>query len=364
MKVDLKCAGDLSASEWETWSCLQKSNACFDSAFYAPQYTQAVHHVRGDVEVGILCGAGERTGFLPFHRNRWNMGSPVGKHLTDFQGAIVAEDATWDAAALISGCGLRSWHFNHLPIWQEPFQAFRRGVEESPYIDLANGYEAYERERRESGSSLFSQVHRKSRKIEREVGPLRFAWQTTDRKVFEALLSWKREQRMRSGMSNPFPPWAIELLEHLRTVQGEDFAGLLSALYVGGELAAAHLGLRSEAVFHVWFPAYNRAVAKYSPGLILLLALARECASRGIRRIDLGKGDERYKTSTQTDSLSVAEGWVGVGVTARLFPGAWYQARRRLRTEPLRGPYTYAKRTVRGLYRRAADLVPQRTAGR
>ena len=58
--------------------------------------------------------------------------------------------------------------------------------------------------------------------------------------------------------------------------------------------------MRTRRVLHYWFPSYERSVSRYSPGGILLLHMAKRCAELGVERIDLGKGDERYKLSLQT----------------------------------------------------------------
>src|SRR5690606_23496280 len=79
-------------------------------------------------------------------------------------------------------------------------------------------------------------------------------------------------------------------------------------LRVDGRLAAVHLGLRTERTLHWWIPAYNPDFAQYSAGAILLRRLAEESARRGILRLDLGKGRERYKSSFASGSVPVATG--------------------------------------------------------
>jgi CelD/BcsL family acetyltransferase involved in cellulose biosynthesis len=86
------------------------------------------------------------------------------------------------------------------------------------------------------------------------------------------------------------------------------FAGILSALYVEDTLLAAHMGMRSERVWHYWFPAFNKAYAKYSPGLLLLLEMARAAPAMGIATIDLGAGTESYKARMGSGSIRVARG--------------------------------------------------------
>ena len=86
--------------------------------------------------------------------------------------------------------------------------------------------------------------------------------------------------------------------------------GTLSVLHVGERIAAVHLGLRSEQSLSCWFPAYDPSLARYSPGLVLMLGMARAAADAGLQHLDLGKGDERYKQSLKTGDLTIGEGAV------------------------------------------------------
>ena len=57
-------------------------------------------------------------------------------------------------------------------------------------------------------------------------------------------------------------------------------------------------------------PAYDTEFARYSPGLIQLVRMAEEAGALGVRSIDLGKGDMRYKDLLKSYDLTVAEGTV------------------------------------------------------
>jgi CelD/BcsL family acetyltransferase involved in cellulose biosynthesis len=144
-----------------------------------------------------------------------------------------------------------------------------------------------------------------------------------------------------------------ELLERVRSVRTPAFSGVLSALYLGDKLAAAHFGMRTATVLHYWFPAYDAELSAHTPGNICLLELADAVAAGGVRRIDLGKGPERYKQALASGSTPVAEG----ALYLRAPVGALWRARHRavewarhspLR-EVLRGPWRWLRRvTSRG----------------
>jgi CelD/BcsL family acetyltransferase involved in cellulose biosynthesis len=331
-----------------TWSEIQRGNPALDSPFFCPEFTQAVAAVRNDVEIAVLEDGGKPRAFFPFQRYRRGLGIPVGGRLSDFHGVIAAEDYRWEMPELLRGCGLHVWHFHHL-IGQKPSDAYRFTTEPSPYLDVAGGFEAYHSDlrQRRSAKSVGGVLY-KARKIEREVGPLRFEMHTTDPRVLTQLFAWKRAQYQRTRETDPLSyPWTIALLERVLSDRSAAFAGVLSALYAGEHLAAVHLGLRSHAVFHFWFPTYNQDLAKYSPGQILLLEVAKESQASGIARIDLGKGRSRFKQELMSAATAVAEGCVDCSPTMWSLRRGLRDARVWLRESPFRRVLQWPARLVR-----------------
>jgi len=126
------------------------------------------------------------------------------------------------------------------------------------------------------------------------------------------------------------------MLSALTDVESSTFAAPLGTLYAGEELIAVHLGIRSHNVLHIWFPAYNTDFEKYSPGLILLLMLAENAADRGIVRIDLGPGEERYKQNFKSGDRLVCEGMISQGAILSSARGLWYHTKRGIRQSRFR----------------------------
>ena len=108
----------------------------------------------------------------------------------------------------------------------------------------------------------------KRKRFERQLGKIRFELHADRREVLDALIKWKTQQYQRSQVTSVFAfPWIKALLERLLATPREaDFACMLSALYFGERLAAAHIRIRSRNVVHWWFPAYDPELSKYSPG--------------------------------------------------------------------------------------------------
>jgi len=203
------------------------------------------------------------------------------------------------------------WDFDHLLDVQQGFSSHCRNSEISPQIDLSRGYAAYATGLRESGSDQIKKAANLARRIEREVGPLRFVNHTTDLNLLRIVLDWKSQQYRESGKEDLFTiAWFRAVVERIQGVQTEFFAGSLSVLFAGDKLVAGHMGMRSRCVWHYWFPAYDVTYSKYSPGILLLLQLAEHAASAGITLVDLGKGMSMYKQRLMNSSVSVAVGSV------------------------------------------------------
>jgi CelD/BcsL family acetyltransferase involved in cellulose biosynthesis len=132
--------------------------------------------------------------------------------------------------------------------------------------------------------------------------------------VLEQLRGWKADQyRRRQTYDRLAIPWLAGLLAALVGCQSATFAGALSALYAGGVLVAAHLGMRSRTTWHYWFPAYDPNFRKYQPGLVLLVELARHAAALHLTRLDLSSGNEAYKQRLADGAQRLAKGVVEVG---------------------------------------------------
>lgn len=350
LSVEHMSARSMTPEHVTAWSRLQQNNPQLSSPYFRPEYTAAVAAVRDDVEVAVLKQRGEIQAFFPFQRSALDLGQPAGGRLSDFHGVVSGGDFEWDAGELLQKCGLAGWEFHHLLAAQQPFASFHELRAESPYIDLSQGFDAWRAERKAAGSGELEQTLRKQRKLERDVGDVRFELHTTDRQVFETLLAWKADQYRRTDLANVFGvDWTVRLLEHILERQTEDFAGMLSALYVGDRLIAAHCGMRSANVLHCWFPAYDVEYARYSPGLILLIELARRCEDLGVRRIDLGKGDERYKRSFASGAIAVAEGAMYCRSMARTLRTGWRRTKDWIRATPFRDPARKSLRWVRSV---------------
>jgi CelD/BcsL family acetyltransferase involved in cellulose biosynthesis len=302
---------ELGPGEIAAWHAMQRGTESLANPFLSPEFVLAVGRVRPEAKVAILTDGTSVAGFFPFERRRLGLGVPIASGLTDCQGLIHAPGVEWDPRQLLRACHISAWQFDHLADGQGPFQRYRSVRAPSPVIDLAEGFDAYYQKLRFRSPNVASVVARKSRKLEREIGEIHFELNAPDTSALRLLMRWKSAQYRRTGRPDRFSqPWIVDLLESLSATSDASFSGVLSVLSTGNTPVAAHFGIRCGHVLAYWFPAYDPARSKYSPGLISLLRLTQDSASHGVRVIDLGKGTMRYKEAMKSTDIFVGEGIV------------------------------------------------------
>jgi CelD/BcsL family acetyltransferase involved in cellulose biosynthesis len=251
--------------------------------------------------------------------------------LADVQGVVMPPMDGVTLAPLLRQCGVSLFTFDHLLAEQDRLLGGLRSryrLEASPTLSMPNGFDAYLAGQQAVSRSLVQSTARKRRKLERECGPVRFDLHRPDHALLETVLAWKSEQYRRTGRSDRFGDPANRALVHaLLDTEAEGFSACLSVLTAGDSVVAAHLGLGSRSTVAWWFPVYQPAYARYSPGLILCLDLARAMGEEQFTILDLGKGDEAYKSRLANQAIRLLAGataprplalWAD---TARRWPG-------------------------------------------
>lgn len=330
LKLSVVRPEELGPAEIAVWRSLQARTDSFANPFLSPEFAIAVGGLRPRARVAVLEEGPEIVGFFPFERRKPRLGVPIAAGLSDCQGLIHAPGVEWDPRMLLRACGLSAWRFDHLVAGQRPFERYHTALAPSPVINLAQGFEAYQAALKASSPRFEKDVLRKSRKLAREVGELRFVADSRDTNELRVLMAWKSEQYRRTGRFDRFSrPWIVELLETLLATRSDHFGGLLSVLHAGEVPVAAHFGLRSGRVLADWFPAYDTNFGRYSPGLAMHLRIAEAVAAEGVHQIDLGKGFKRYKESLKSGDIFVAEGIatrrspLAAANYARIVPTGW-----------------------------------------
>lgn len=346
MIVQVRKPSSLSAAEIEIWQRLLVQSPELMSPYFHPQFTLDVAAVRDDVEVAVISEGGAIAGFFPYQRTG-RTAKPVGGMLSDAHGAIMASGVSLDLPRLLQECGLVAWDYHYQVQSQIPNSSWQPEVEEAAVMNLEGGFDAYVG--RLESRSLVKQTDRKSRKLERERGTIRFEWDSHDTEAFDLLVKWKSEQYHDSGIADVFSfDWTRKLLKKCWERTDPEFQGLMSVMYVDEKPAAIHFGLRAGEVLHQWFPAYDSELRNFSPGIIHLLDMARHAVENGVARIDLGRICQ-YKSRVATHTVQVAEGCVDLRPINRALKHGYHQTFEWLRHSPLRSVALIPGRMLRRL---------------
>lgn len=309
MKASIVTPQELDVDCIRRWEHLRATNAIYSSPFYSPHFAIAVSKVRRDARVAIFEKHGEIVGFLPFHCVRTGIAKPIGGHFNDYHGAILDPGLTLADPDLLQSAGLDAYDFDHLPSHFGPGLQLTDTSQASPQMNLSNGYNSCIAAKGESWKRGQRDLARKLRKMERELGPVRLEFSSESEDLFNRHAEMRNTLYLRMGLRADYcTGWEGEVLRSLRTADSPGFRSVLSIFFAGSQPVAAHFGLLSGDVFHWWFPAYDLAAQRYSPGLQLIDHCARQAAIEGVSTIDFGKGDVRYKALFADHSVPMLKG--------------------------------------------------------
>jgi CelD/BcsL family acetyltransferase involved in cellulose biosynthesis len=313
-QVQVISGRDLDSNLFRAWEDILEVTPELSSPFFSPTFTKIVSSVRDDVEIAVISVEGAAVAFFPFHRESTEAtrAQPAADFMAEFDGLICKPGFICDPLDLIQECGLDQYDFRKCMGSQKFFEPFHGSCTPSAQIDLSDGYDAYATAKRAGGSKLFKRCANLARRMEREIGPLRFVAHSPDADLLHHVLALKTEQYLRTGVEDYMAyKWLRAVVERFHMTQTEAFAGTLSLLYAGDQLVAGHFGVRSRTTWHYWMPAYHVEVAKYSPGMNLLLRMAEYAPSIGLHTIDLGRvGRHPYKSRLMNRQFVTAEGSV------------------------------------------------------
>jgi CelD/BcsL family acetyltransferase involved in cellulose biosynthesis len=338
--------GALAAAELAMWQAVRAANPALDSPFFNPAFTAAVHAVFGDVQVAI---DDDHEVWFPLQVSG-RTAKPAGPGC-DYQGPISAPGVAVDPLDLVRVTGLRALRFDHL-LERAEFAPWVEERQISPFIDATDGLDGYLTRVSKSGKEKMSRVRGKTKRAGRELGDVRLVWDTDESDLLDRLIEIKRAQYEATGGYDFFAtPRHREFVHHLLKTRGNGFAGVLSAVYAGDTLLAAHFGLRDGDVLHWWFPVFNHEHSALAPGWVLLRELISAAPANGITRIDLGRGDEDYKTRAMTGAHWVCDGDVTIDALRRRL----WQARRTVAGRMKATPMGPRLRAARNQVRRVRD---------
>jgi len=188
-------------------------------------------------------------------------------------------------------------------------------AEVCPYISIDKPWDAYWNS---LGGRLRNDSQRKLRMLNREQGPVTFVHASHGADVDHYLskliaLHLIRRKEVTKTYSVFEDTRAVAFYNDL----AEELSALgwlrLSALLVGGEVAAVHLGFEYGGTFSYYMPTFDDSFSRYFVGRSLLLEMIRDAFVRRLKEFDLLLGDESYKFDFQPKirevySLSFCQG--------------------------------------------------------
>lgn len=318
---------DLGLFERALWRDLRASNPLLASPYFDLRYIEAAARFAPGAAVAVIRRDGRVAGFLPFQR-RGGAVQPLAAPMSDYHGLIARPDADLDLIAILKGLGVERARVRGLV--GGAFASGGLSVRYAMAADLRRGYDAYEAER-EAG--FLKDKRRRRRALERDHGAVSFSYDRPTAGMVQRVIDDKRLQFRRTHQYDIFAcGWTGRLLQGLAEIDDPDFGLRLATLRAGDTIVAAELGLTSGDRYHLWFPVYDAAYARYSPGHLMTLDTLRVAAGQGIARVDFGAGGEAYKRDFAQPAEPVFEGVVSARPRAlaglRRLPGVTRLSRR------------------------------------
>lgn len=285
----------------DAWRSIQAGNPNLASPYFDLEFTQAVARVRDDVEIAVFSDRDQIVALLPFQRSRPGRAVPVGGRLNDSHGILFrdCDQRHFSSRTLIekvmAEANLDSFKFHAMSQLDPSLDSCQFTELGSHHLDLSNGWDAYHQWARKNSIAIKRQKQ-KTRKLGREIGPVRFEFDCQSADVLEKLIALKRSKYQRSNTFDILSvDWASDLLREIHRTKQPGFKGILSTIFAGDRLVAVHFGMLTNDILHYWFPVYDPEFQRYSPGTELLLESARVACDHGVTKLDLGYGDDAYK---------------------------------------------------------------------
>ncbi|WP_419189057.1 GNAT family N-acetyltransferase [Stieleria marina] len=315
-RVKVVAFDDLTHDDLVLWEQIRATRPEFATPFFSARFNAAVHRVRQDVDVAVIQAANRTIGFLPFHRIG-NVAFPAGRCFNDAHNIIARSDKHVDWIWLLEQIGVKAFDF-HAMMGADLSELGRQnyiGTIQSFRAELGNDSRAFLKKLGREHKTVGRQPQ-KTRKMGREIGPVELEIDCRDPSLLEHTIRWKREQYQRTDILDLFTPdWTRGLLMELFNGDGQsdvpgDARGMLSVLRAGDSIVAAHYGILENGLLHYWFPAYDPAYGRYSPGTALFTGITAQASDYGIHCIDMGYGEQPYKLKQTDQTGEVAFGCV------------------------------------------------------
>ncbi|WP_309646549.1 GNAT family N-acetyltransferase [Phenylobacterium sp.] len=344
---------ELTQADRGAWAAFRDAQSSLRSPYFDLGWFDAVDRARGDLFVARGTRRSGAVAFLAFHPGVLGVARPAGGTFCDWHGFVAEPGLAVEAGRALSG-GPAAFRFEASPAGDPGFAAHADDRDISHTLDLSAGFEAYARPAVRAAPKAIANLRRAQRKLEAD--GRRVSYEIDDRspETLAWLMALKSAQYRRSRHPDALAwDWSRRLIAALPEATPEMFGGVVSSLKIDGELAAAHLGLRSGGVMHHWLPTYEPSFASYAPGNVLAVEIARAKAPDGVVEIDLGPGDYPWKREFASGGTELIRGLAYAASPIGRAAGALGAAGRRWATLPV-GPVASLPARVIGRVERTA----------
>lgn len=300
--VETSRAASLTPLEGGAWAAFAAASPV-GGPFLSLDYARLAETHAPRSGVAVIRRNGRAVGFLPFQRRGFGL-QPLAAPLTDYHGLIAEPGAEVEVAEVlralrVAAFGATAW-VGEAPAPLAGLLARRRMT-----VDLSAGLDGWRKLR----ASDLKDKGRRGRALARDYGEPTLHLADSDPAALDWLFAQKRAQYRDTAQHDVFScGWTGRLLRALVAERTGDFGARVATLRLQGQLVAAELVLDGAGVSHLWFPAYDRAFARYSPGVLLLLEILAGAAAEGRETVDFGPDVEGYKAAYADPGALVHEG--------------------------------------------------------
>lgn len=292
------------------WQDFRTQDVSLQTPFLSLGYLELCQRSGSDVRVCVISCDGEDVAFFPFEVIEKEVARPVGSYFNDYQGIVGRSTTPFSLKELLE----KTWlgeikldHFLHAHMWGRQHAAVH---DVSWLVELGSGHSEYLKTLTASQLRNARKIIDARRKLEDRYGSIEFRADFQSSELLEILMHWKSEQWSRAGWHGRFTAeWERRLMYDLMSQKNRDFSGIFSGVFLKGEPLALHLGLGSFNTWHYWTTGYDATsrFSKYSPGLIMLHEMIRSAPRMIYSRLDLGRGELKYKKDVANATQRVSE---------------------------------------------------------
>ncbi len=291
LQVEIVRVDQLTLADRVLWRAMTDANPDLASPYFRFEFTDIAGRISPDAAVAILSRDGRTVGYFP-HQRRGAAIQPLGAPMNDYHGVIAMPG---EAPPLETVAALLGAPRLNVSAWVGP-SGVGEPRETLMTITPEEGFDAWYAERRQTWGKYFKDKERARRSLETEHGAIRVEYDLRDPQLLDPLIALKSDQYIRTGRHDIFAcGWTRDLLHALMADRRDDFGTSMTALWTGDRLAAIEYSLHAGDRYHFWFPAYEPAVARCSPGILLTLDTMKLGCADGFRVYDFGFGGEGYK---------------------------------------------------------------------